>query len=140
MKNSIGRVTSILSIPFGYTVSLWSAGALTVTRLGPPSTLDVLLFVIGAVGAFVVLARVGHEHLDAEVPMRVPSLVVVNLFPIVAALAVIALPTGRMGRTFGYLANSFLATTAYILSLAGLIRVARGLRARTGTRRVERRE
>lgn len=28
MNNAIGRVTSILSIPYGYTVSLWSAGAL----------------------------------------------------------------------------------------------------------------
>ena len=82
MDNAIGRVTSILSIPYGYTVSLWSAGALTFTRLGPPSILEVFLFVIGAVAAFVALAGAGYDHLEAEVPMRVPWLVVVNLFPI----------------------------------------------------------
>lgn len=121
--NAIGRVTSILSIPYGYTVSLWSAGALTVTRLGAPTTLDVLLFAVGAVAAFVVLAGVGRPHLDAEVPMRVPSVVVMNLFPILAALAVIAVPSAAMPRSVGYLVNSLLSTATYILSLAGFIRV-----------------
>ena len=128
MNNAIGRVTSILSIPYGYTVSLWSAGALTVTRLGPPSTLDVLLFVLGAVIAFVALAGVGRTHLDCEVPMRVPSVVVMNLFPIAAALVVIAFPVGTVSRSVGYFANSFLATVTYVLSLASLIRLVQALR------------
>lgn len=123
MNNAIGRVTSILSIPYGYTVSLWSAGALTVTRLGVPSALEVFLFVSGAVIAFVALAGVGHAHLDVEVPMRVPSLIVINLFPILAALVVVLFPSGLLNRNLAYLANSFLATATYILSLAGLIRI-----------------
>lgn len=134
MNNAIGRVTSILSIPYGYTVSLWSAGALTVVRLGPPSVLDVLLFVFGAVTAFVILAGMGYDHLDAEVPMRVPWLVVVNLFPIVAALVVVAFPARVLGRAVGYFADSFLATATYILSLAGLIRGARAWRERVAAR------
>jgi len=125
MDNAVGRVTSILSIPYGYTVTLWSAGALTFVRIGPPSVGDVLLFVTGAVTAFVTLAFVGHDHLDAEVPMRVPSLVVVNLFPFVAAMALVALPARLVGTTLGYFTNSFLATSIYILSLAGLVRVTR---------------
>jgi hypothetical protein len=130
MNNAIGRVTSILSIPYGYTVTLWSAGALAFTRLGFPSVLDVFLFVLGAVAAFVVIAGVGYNHLDAEVPMRVPWLVVVNLFPIVAAVIVVAFPVSMVGRTLGYFADSFLATAAYILSLACLIRVARRFHGR----------
>ncbi|MGD0264037.1 MAG: hypothetical protein ABSD47_03655 [Candidatus Methylomirabilota bacterium] len=130
MNNAIGRVTSILSIPYGYTVSLWAAGALTVHRLGSPSEFDVLLFVIGAVAAFVALAGVGREHLDAEIPMRVPSLVVVNFFPILVALLVVAFPAPMVGRSLGYFANSFLATAAYILSLAALIWGTRIIRDR----------
>jgi len=125
MTNAIGRVTSILSIPYGYTVTLWSAGALTAGRLGPPSVLDVLLFVIGAVVAFVALACAGGRHLEGEIPMRVPSLVVVNVFPILVALLIVAFPSRMVGRPLGYFADSFLATSAYVLSLAGLIRVTR---------------
>jgi hypothetical protein len=139
MTNAIGRVTSILSIPYGYTVSLWSAGALTVTRLGSPSALDVLLFAVGAVTAFVALAGVGRPHLDAEVPMRVPSVVVLNLFPILAALVVMVIPSGSMPRSLGYLANSFLATATYILGVAGLVRITSGLRERRQTAGVGRR-
>lgn len=134
MNNSIGRVTSILSIPYGYTVSLWSAGALTFTRLGPPSVLDVMLFVVGAVAAFVALAGIGHDHLEPEVPMRVPWLVVVNLFPIVAALAVLAFPVRVVGRTLAYFANSFLATAVYILSLASLVKGMRSWQERVAVR------
>lgn len=130
LGNAIGRMTSLLAIPYGYTVTLWSAGALSVTRLGPPSALDVLLFAFGGVVAFVALAAWGHPHLDAEVPMHVPALVVFNLFPIVVALAVMALPTGLLGRSLGYLLNSFLATAAYILCLAILIRVSAALERR----------
>ncbi len=130
MDNAIGRVTSILSIPYGYTVSLWSAGALTYTRLGPPSAADVMLFVMGAVAAFVALAHLGRDHLETEIPMRVPWLVVVNLFPIVAALVVLAFPARMVSRNLAYFAGSFMATAAYILSLACLVRIARGLRGR----------
>ena len=137
MNNAIGRVTSILSIPYGYTVTLWSAGAVAVGRLGPPSTLDVLLFVIGAVTGFVALAALGRDHLDAEVPMRVPSLVVLNLFPILAALLVVAFPAQIVGRPLGYFADSFLATTAYVLSLAGLVRVVGRVRERGQVKRAD---
>lgn len=130
MNNAIGRVTSILSIPYGYTVALWSAGALTVSRLGPPSVLDVMLFVIGAVTAFVALAAMGRDHLDAEIPMRVPSLAVMNFFPILVALLVVAFPAPMVGKSLGYFANSFLATAAYILSLAALIWGTRIIRDR----------
>lgn len=51
-----------------------------------------------------------------------------NLFPILAALGVIAFPVGAMSRSVGYFAGSFLATAAYVVCLAGLIRVARALR------------
>ncbi len=131
MDNAIGRVTSILSIPYGYTVSLWSAGALTYTRQGPPTVLDVMSFVVGAVAAFVALARLGRDHLETEIPMRVPWLVVVNLFPIVAALVVLAFPARIGGRSLSYFAGSFLATAAYILSLACLVRIARALGRRS---------
>jgi hypothetical protein len=55
--------------------------------------------------------------------MRVPWLVVFNLFPIVAALAVIALPVHLLWRNLGYFANSLFATTVYVLCLAVLIRI-----------------
>jgi len=62
MECALARVTSILCIPYGYTVTLWCAGAWTVGRHGLPNRSDVLLFATGAVAAFLVLAAVGRSR------------------------------------------------------------------------------
>jgi len=120
---AIGRVTSILAIPYGYTVTLGAAALLAVARLGAPSEAEVLFFALGACLGFVLPATTGCSHLAREIPMRVPWLVIFNFFPIAAALAVIALPTRLLGTGSGYFACSFLATAVYVLCLAVLVRV-----------------
>ena len=121
LPGAVGRVTSILAIHYGYTVPLSSAALISATRLGAPSEVGVLLFALGAVLAFVLLAAIGRPYLAEEIPMRVPWVIVFNLFPILAALAVIALPTPLFGQNFGYFVSSFLATAVYVSSLAVLI-------------------
>lgn len=125
---AIGRVTSILAIPYGYTVTLGAAALLSVARLGAPSEAEVLFFVVGAVLGFVFLAAIGRPYLAKEIPMRVPWLIVFNFFPIAAALAVIALPSHLLGKGSSYFASSFLATTVYVLCVAVLVRVRDRLR------------
>ncbi len=126
MGNALARVTSILCIPYGYTVTLWCAGAWTVTRYGPPGRSDVLLFATGAVAAFLVLALMGRPRLDPEVPMRVPAIVVLNALPILAVAIVLGVPQGAVSRGAAFLASSFLATASYVVSLATLICVLKG--------------
>jgi hypothetical protein len=135
MERSVARVTSILCIPFGYTVALWCTGVWTVARHGLPSRSDVLLFATGAVAAFLVLAVVGHARLDREVPMRVPAIVVVNAFPILTVLIVLGVPQGGVSRSLAFLGSSFLATGIYIVSLAMLIRIVE--RRRRGKASIE---
>ena len=132
MGSALGRVTSILCIPYGYTVSLGCAALLSVARVGSPTELDVLLFAAGAVAAFLGLACLGWNHLAAEVPMRVPSRVVFNFFPLVAVLALLAFPTALVGRTLGYCFNGFLVTLVYLLCLAVFIRLGGRDRRRSG--------
>lgn len=123
LGSAISRVTSILCIPYGYTVSLGCAALLSVVRGGSPTELDVLLFAAGAVSAFVGLAGLGWRLLATEVPMRVPSFVVINLFPLFAVLAILAFPAARFGRGVGYFLNAFLVTAVYVRGLAASIRM-----------------
>lgn len=81
MNSAIGRVTSILSIPYGYTVSVWSAGALTVTRAGTPSFLDIMLFVLGTVADVLryLASRSGQRRYTSPIQIvarRLPMLIV----------------------------------------------------------------
>jgi hypothetical protein len=131
LDNAVGRVTSILCIPYGYTVSLWCAGALAVRRHGLPSALEVMLFAAGGVAGFLLLAVLGRAHLDAEVPMRVPAIVVANAFPLVTVLVILAFPLGPAGRWGSFFGASFVTTAVYIGGLATIIRLARGRRRPT---------
>jgi hypothetical protein len=123
---SLSRVTSILAIPYGYTVSLGCAALLSVARFGAPAELDVFLFGLGGVAAFVSLAWLGKRHLDPEIPMRVPALVVLNLCPLAAILAILALPASLPGRGLGYFLDAFVVTAAYLLCLALVVRCLSG--------------
>jgi hypothetical protein len=133
MPHAIARVTSIVSLPYGYTVTLWSAGALVVADHGLPRRADVVLFAIGAVAAFLVLGLVGRPHLAHEVPMRVPSTVVANAFPVLVAVFLAIIPLRWLGKPAAFFVTSFVATAAYLLSVAAVVRRTRsGDRARDG--------
>ena len=127
LSRATGHVVSILCIPYGYTVALWCAGVLTIKRYGLPSELEVLLFALGAVAGFLACAWAGRDHLDDLVPMRVPWIVVANVFPLVTTLAVLALPLGIVAKRWAYPLDSFLATVTYILSLALFLRAAEAM-------------
>lgn len=122
MSSAIARVTSILCVPYGYTVTLWCAGAMTAAEHGAPGRLEILMFAAGAVGAFLALSLVGRAGLDREVPMRVPSATVANAFPLVVAGVVSAVPWRGLAKPAAFFATGCLATAAYVLCLALLVR------------------
>ena len=70
MTRAIARITSILCIPYGYTVTLWCAGAI----------------------------------------------------PVLVALVVAALPLRVVGKPLAFVTASVVATLAYIVNLAALVR------------------
>jgi hypothetical protein len=125
VDNAVGRVASILCIPYGYTLSLWCVGALAVHRYGRPAPLEVVLFAAGGVSGFLLLAALGRAHLEAEVPMRVPALVVANAVPLVVVLAALGIPFGLMSRRLGFFTASLAATTVYMAGVAAVARLAR---------------
>jgi hypothetical protein len=84
---------------------------------------DVVLFALGAVAAFVVLAAIGAARLDAEVPMRVPWVVIINV-PLVVTLMLLATPGDPLGRRLGFVTSGLVATGAYVVGLAVTIRIA----------------
>jgi len=101
-----------------------------VRRQGFRSALEVFLFAASGVTGFLLVAVNGRPHLDAEMPMRVRALVVANTFPLVAVLAVMALPLGAVDRRVGFFAESVLAATVYMVSIAAVIRIAKVGRGR----------
>ena len=52
--------------PYGYTLTIWTSGAVLTHARGLPSTIEALLFMTGAVGGFTTVGLVVFEDLHAR--------------------------------------------------------------------------
>lgn len=127
---TLGQVDGLLATPYGYTVSLWTAGAAASAHFGLPTLWEILTFAGGAVAAFLVLGYLGRRYIEREVPGHMPSIIVANgmalITAVVVSLVCILLPWPLAG--FGL--SSFTATLTYGLSLAAFLTLAPGLLSR----------
>jgi apolipoprotein N-acyltransferase len=53
--------------PYGYTLTVWTSGAVLAHARGIPSTADALLFMVGAVGGFALVGLASFGTLTARV-------------------------------------------------------------------------
>lgn len=124
--SALPLVVERAGVPYGYTLSIWSAGALCVRRFGVPGLAEVFLFAIGGTagyGALALWARRRHRDGQREgaachaAPGPLWENVVV--MPALALTAAVAwlLP----GAGLNFLVVPFVATVAYLAGLAVLI-------------------
>jgi hypothetical protein len=59
-RRRLQSVVNTTSGPYGYTLTVWGAGAVSLQSLGSPGLLGILLFAGGAIAAFVVLELVAY--------------------------------------------------------------------------------
>ncbi len=109
------------AVPYGYTLTVLSSHSIVSHSHGPPTVLDILLFVIGAIGAFVMLALASRRMAPRPLPTAPVDLIragMVHVFAIGAAFgasALIALIPGIAAWPL----TAFTATALY-LSIASL--------------------
>ena len=121
--DAITTVVHSVVLPYGYTLSIWSAGILAVFRYGAPKQVDPLLFVVGAVIGFMVFniptywAISGQDQLDVEVP----TVALLNIVPLAAVVMSTLLIRLIQTEWLGYFLSGFSATVVYIGSLSLLL-------------------
>lgn len=116
LGDSLLVVVRALAVPYGYTLALWSAGALAIARWGLPSRRQVLFFVAGAVLAYVlfdlpVLLLAGGPQ---EFAVRLPAAASLNVIPVLPALGAALLVTRIASKSSGFFLLGFAATSFYI--------------------------
>lgn len=127
----LGRTLSLLDLPFGYTLTVWTSGAIALRRFGVPSLLDSLLFALGAIIAYLICAALAYRQLDGNVSIHVEGVAFINVISIVAAGAVSVVADLISNPTLGYPVAGFAGTLAYILCMSALLYVAHLLRRAT---------
>jgi hypothetical protein len=115
---ALGTIVSASAAPYGYTVSLWSSGALLIHFRSNPSVGDVFLFAAGALAGFALLGLRVRPVLQASGPIEGPGERVItgalHWFSVGAAVGAVAL-IAKIPSWVAWPLGSLAATTLFLL-------------------------
>jgi hypothetical protein len=120
--------------PYGYTLTVWTSGAVLSHARGIPSSVDALLFLVGAVLAYALIGAIAFGGLSEQLVMQPGRAVVwggLHLFSVGLAIAAATLVAHFVRNAAAWPIGAFLGTGLYLLVTATQLAVAHGPR-RTG--------
>ena len=120
---AVSAVVQSIVLPYGYTLSIWSAGILAAFRYGAPKRVDPLLFVVGAVIGFMVFNIPTYWSISGqeELNVQVPTVAMLNIVPLAAVVVSTYLTRLVQSELWGYFLSGFSATVVYVGSLSLLL-------------------
>jgi hypothetical protein len=117
LRTAMATIATASAAPYGYTVSLWSTGALLIHYHGIPRPGEVFLFVAGALLGFAIVGAAAHGALRDEEPLRIGQGHIVtgllHWFAVGLAVGTVALLAPHTG-IIGWMFGSFIATALYL--------------------------
>ncbi len=113
--------------PYGYTLTIWTSGAVLTHARGVPSTIDALLFMVGAVAGFALVGVGAFGGLTARVRVeeRQPALWAgLHVLSIGAAIGLATLIAHLLENPGAWPLGGFAATATYLVVLAAQLALA----------------
>jgi hypothetical protein len=118
---AVGTIVSSSAAPYGYTVSLWSSGALLIHSHSIPAVWEVFLCAAGAIAGFGLIGAIAHGRMWAEQTLPPgPQHLLAGLshwFAVGVAVGAVAL-VSMIGGWIAWPLGSFVCTTLYLLGAA----------------------
>jgi hypothetical protein len=115
--------------PYGYTVTIWTSGGVLIHTRGAPSSIDALLFMLGAVSGYASVGIVSFGSAGARALTVNPPAIWAGFHVIGIGLAIGAATVVAQGvhSTAAWPLGGFVVTSIYLLVLAAQLALA-GLR------------
>jgi hypothetical protein len=117
-RRTLALVVAAMDLPFGYTLTIWSSGAIAIRRYGFPNVGEIFAFLLGGITAYVILALLSIPPAPTASRLVVRRSTTLNVCAIVAAIAVSAIPGLMSFPYLGYFAAAGAGTLVYIVTLA----------------------
>jgi hypothetical protein len=114
--------------PYGYTLTIWTSGAVISHARGIPGSVQALLFLIGAVAAYALVGRFAYGGFSQELCSdRAVSTVWggLHLISVASAIGAATLVAHFLRDDAAWALSGFLATAIYLLGSAVELAVAR---------------
>jgi hypothetical protein len=113
--------------PYGYTLTVWTSGAVLTHARGLPTTVDALLFASGAVVAFGVVGVGGFGHIRARMTVDPNPPAVwggLHLISVAASILVVTAVAHEVVGIESWPLGGFAATLIYLMLLAAQLTIA----------------
>jgi hypothetical protein len=127
--------------PYGYTLTIWTSGAVTTNARGIPSTWEALLFLAGAVAGFALIGAIAYGSLARIVATEDGRAVRLwgsfHLPSVGLAIALATLVAHFVKSSLAWPIVGFLATIAYLALIAAQFTVAEARESEWTHRRKE---
>jgi hypothetical protein len=126
-RHAARQAVSMSIGPYGYTLTVWTSGAVLTHARGIPTTIDALLFMLGAVVGFALVGVLSFSGLNARARVEAaqPALWAgFHLLSIGAAIGLVTLIAHLFEDRGAWPLGGFAATTSYLVVLAAQLAVA----------------
>lgn len=114
--------------PYGYTLTVWTSGAVAINARGIPTTVEALLFLGGAVAGFAMVGAIAHgspaEVLKSSPDARVRLWGGFHIPSVGAAIGAVAVVTALVDSVLAWPLVGFVATSIYLLTIAAQFTIA----------------
>ncbi|HEY5333279.1 MAG TPA: hypothetical protein VIJ21_06985 [Solirubrobacterales bacterium] len=108
--------------PYGYTLTIWTSGAVLIHARGVPDGLRAILFMLGGVAAFAIIGSAAFRWEPAHTVRAISHPVLwasFNFLPAIGSVAAVTLFVDWVGGVLLWPVAGFFATSLYLLSVAG---------------------
>jgi hypothetical protein len=137
LRAALGTIVAASAAPYGYTISIWSSGAVLLRSRGVPSVAEVFAFLAGALAGFGVMALAAQGAVTRMEPLdHAPDRVLAGALHWLAAGAAVG-AAALLAEIHGWEAwplGSFAATAIYILGASAQLAVVSARRTRSQRR------
>jgi hypothetical protein len=126
-RSRLAFALSQSAVAYGYTLSVWTSGAVLINRHGKPTPTDAVLFLAGGVAAFVLIALVATRGFRDRLPADSGAAVLagaLNFLSAGAALGSSLLIALLHAHTLVWPLAAFALTTVYLLCTGAQITLA----------------
>ncbi len=114
--------------PYGYTLTIWTSGAVTTHDMGVPTAWQALLFLFGAVAGFGITSAIAYGAPTQIFVSRTHGFVrlwgAFHLFSVGLAIAAVALIVELVDSSIVWLLVGLVATVTYLLAIAAQFTMA----------------
>jgi hypothetical protein len=118
-RHHLRAVVAASAAPYGYTLTVWTAGAVTSHAQGLPSALDALLLLAGAVTGFAVVGAFAYGGINGVLAPRMRGEIRVwgglHLPSVGSSILLVSVVTQVTHGRLAWLLVGFTATSTYLL-------------------------